>query len=313
MFGLLSLNKPSGPTSRDCVNRVQRLVKPIKVGHAGTLDPIASGVLFILVGNAVRLTDEFHELEKEYVGVFHLGRSSPSVDTETPCTILSDAPSLSREEIESVLPRFIGEIDQVPPAYSAVWIDGQRAYDLARSGQSVDIPSRKVQVSRIDLLSFDQSSDSIPTMTLRITCGTGTYIRSLGRDIARALGSDAVMSSLERTRIGAFTSHESIPLDAITDREFVSSALAPPQQGLLQLPQVRLEAGILDRFRMGQKIGSDEVPYLAPAPKILAIDSFGRLRGVLRFVPNPGSRNEIGIDGVSGIDGVWCTEKFFND
>lgn len=307
MFGLLSLYKPSGPTSRDCVNRVQRLVKPLKVGHAGTLDPIASGVLFILVGNAVRLTDEFHELDKEYVGVFQLGRSSPSVDTETPCTILPNAPSLSREKIESVLPRFLGEIEQVPPAYSAVRIDGERAYDLARSGQSVDMPSRKVHVSRIDLISFEQSPDSIPTMTLRITCGTGTYIRSLGRDIARALGSDAVMSSLERTRIGPLTSGDSIPLEGITDQASVSSALAPPQQGLLDLPQITLEPAILDRFRMGQKIAASEIPYLAPAQKILAIDSFGRLRGVLRYTPKPGAAHE------HNASGLWCTEKFFND
>lgn len=307
MFGLLSLYKPSGPTSRDCVNRVQRLVKPVKVGHAGTLDPIASGVLFVLVGNAVRLTDEFHELDKEYVGVFQLGRSSPSADTETPCTLLPGAPSLSRDQIESVLPRFLGEIDQVPPVYSAVRIEGERAYDLARSGQSVEMPSRKVNISRIDLISLDRSADGIPTMTLRITCGTGTYIRSLGRDIARFLGSDAVMSSLERTRIGTFTAENSTPLDSIQDKESVAAALAPPQQGLLQLPQVTLEAGVLDRFRMGQKLASEQVPYLIPARKLLAIDSDGRLRGVLRFVP----RSSPGQGDVP--EGLWCTEKFFND
>lgn len=307
MFGLLSLYKPSGPTSRDCVNRIQRLVKPLKVGHAGTLDPIASGVLFILVGNAVRLTDEFHELDKEYVGVFQLGRSSPSVDTETPCTVLPNAPTLSREGIESILPQFLGEIDQVPPAYSAVRIDGQHAYDLARSGLTVEMPSRKVHVSRIDLLSLDLSPDTIPTMTLRITCGTGTYIRSLGRDIARALGSDAVMSSLERTRIGPFTSRDSIPMEGITDKASVSSALVPPQQGLIDLPQFTLEPAILDRFRMGQKIAASEVPYLIPTQKILAIDSFGRLRGVLRFAPSPSPVHQ------DDANGVWCTEKFFND
>ncbi|XZE36134.1 tRNA pseudouridine(55) synthase TruB [Pirellulaceae bacterium SH501] len=307
MFGLLSLYKPSGPTSRDCVNRIQRLVKPLKVGHAGTLDPIASGVLFILVGNAVRLTDEFHELDKEYVGVFQLGRSSPSVDTETPCTVLSNAPMLSREGIESILPQFLGEIDQVPPAYSAVRIDGQHAYDLARSGLTVEMPSRKVHVSRIDLLSLDLSPNTIPTMTLRITCGTGTYIRSLGRDIARALGSDAVMSSLERTRIGPFTSRKSIPMEGITDQSSVSSALVPPQQGLIDLPQFTLEPAILDRFRMGQKIAASEVPYLVPMQKILAIDSFGRLRGVLRFAPSPSPVHP------DDTNGVWCTEKFFND
>lgn len=307
MFGLLPLYKPSGPTSRDCVNHVQRLMKPVKVGHAGTLDPIASGVLLLLVGNAVRLTEEYHELDKEYIGSFQLGRTSPSVDTETTCSVLPNVPNFTRDDLNSVLPQFLGEIEQIPPAYSAVRIDGERAYDLARSGKPIEMPSRKVSISCIEVLSLSLETDSIPSMTLRIVCGTGTYIRSLGRDIARALGSDAVMNSLERTRVGAFCSPATIRMDALKDRHDIARALIPPQWGLGQLPQVTLEEDVLNRFRMGQKLKSACIPELPIASEVLAIDSSGRLRAVLRFVPHD-SLEEGPRD-----SGVWRTEKFFND
>ncbi|AMV33896.1 tRNA pseudouridine synthase B [Pirellula sp. SH-Sr6A] len=307
MFGLLPLYKPSGPTSRDCVNQVQRLIKPVKVGHAGTLDPIASGVLLLLVGNAVRLTDEYHELDKEYIGSFQLGRTSPSTDTETPCTLLPTAPSFTREDLNSVLPQFLGEIEQIPPTYSAVRIDGERAYDLARSGKTVEMPSRMVTISCIEVLSLSVETDSTPTMTLRVVCGTGTYIRSLGRDIARALGSDAVMSSLERTRVGSYSSANAIGADTLANRQDIANALVSPQWGLGQLPHVTLDDDILNRFRMGQKLDWTDTPELPLASKVLASDSQGRLRAVLRFVPRDS------MEGEPKDVGLWRTEKFFND
>ena len=199
MFGILNLRKPKGPTSRDCVNAIQRLLRPEKVGHAGTLDPLASGVLIVLVGQAVRLTDAVHTLPKQYVGSFQLGVTSESTDCETPLIPVESAPALDRESIVQQLPNFLGWIEQAPPKYSAVWIDGQRAHELARQGKEFDMPTRQVHIESLEVTAFDY-----PHFDLKMTCGTGTYVRSLGRDIARSLGSDAVMTKLERTAIGPF-------------------------------------------------------------------------------------------------------------
>jgi tRNA pseudouridine55 synthase len=251
MFGILNVNKPAGWTSRDAVNRVQKLVRPDKVGHAGTLDPLATGVLVVCVGQATRLIDYVHQADKEYTATFLLGRTSPSDDTETEVTELTDRHEPTRQEIESALPRFVGRIAQVPPAYSAVKIAGQRAYDLARRGQEIAIGARPVEIHEIEILAYDY-----PQLLLRIRCGSGTYIRSLGRDLAAALGTGAVMSALTRTRIGLFALADSLAITELA-LEQIQAALLPPLKAVGHLPHVVLDEESIHELRFGRTIPGD--------------------------------------------------------
>ena len=226
--GLLVLDKPAGVTSRDAVNVVLRAArgagwgKRVKVGHAGTLDPLATGVLVVCVGKATKLIPRVKALPKTYRAGFRLHVKSPSLDTESDFTPVPNPPALTATDIAAVLPRFLGTIDQTPPAYSAIKVDGRRAYDLARKGAEVALKPRPVVVHRLDLLDFDDIR-----FELFIECGSGFYVRSLGRDVAAALGTAAAMDALERTAIGGFRVADAIPPDAVT---------AETLPGLLSLP-----------------------------------------------------------------------------
>ncbi|MEQ1828372.1 MAG: tRNA pseudouridine(55) synthase TruB, partial [Pirellula sp.] len=230
----MNLNKPVGPTSRDCVNQIERILKPVKVGHAGTLDPIASGVLLVLVGQAVRLTDAIHSLPKQYIGQFQLGATSDSSDTESAVTSLDNSPIIAQKQLLDSLSPFRGTIEQTPPKYSAVWIDGKRAHELARQGKTFEVPKRRVMVHSIELTSFE-----FPKFELTISCGTGTYVRSLGRDIARSLGSDAVMTRLVRTGIGPFSLSNAVDPESLTSKADIAAALLPAKLGVQHWPQTR--------------------------------------------------------------------------
>ena len=199
MFGFLNLNKPAGVTSRDVVNQVQRLVRPEKVGHAGTLDPLATGVLVVCVGRATRLTEYVQRMPKHYSATFLFGRQSDTEDIDGQVIELADPPQPKRDQIEATLPKFLGEIQQVPPAYSALKVEGRRAYDLARRGEDVQLAARPVVIYELRIVAYEY-----PELRLDIVCGSGTYVRSLGRNIARTVGTQAVMSALVRTAIGNF-------------------------------------------------------------------------------------------------------------
>ncbi len=281
MFGILNLRKPSGPTSRDCVNSIQRLMRPEKVGHAGTLDPLASGVLLILVGQAVRLTDAVHTLPKQYIATFQLGVTSESTDCETPRIPLDSAPMLDRNAIAEQLPSFTGTIEQSPPKYSAIWIGGKRAHELARAGKEFDMPSRQVLIKSLEVTSFEY-----PFFELKMTCGTGTYVRSLGRDIARKLGSDAVMTRLERTSIGPFGLESSCLLERLASRESVETHLAPARNGVNHWPQAFPSDETLLHFEQGKQVNESELHLVAETAGdfAAAIDSSGRLRALIKRV-----------------------------
>ena len=196
--GIIPINKPKDWTSFDVVNKLKYKLKPLKVGHLGTLDPMATGVLLITVGKATKLFDLMQDKKKTYLATFEFGYLTDTLDA-TGHIVEKNDKIPSTDEILNVLPKFIGKISQIPPKYSAKSINGVRAYDLARQGAEFELKAKTVEVFDIKLLSYENK-----TLTLEIECGSGTYIRSIGRDIAKELNSLATMTSLVRTQIGSF-------------------------------------------------------------------------------------------------------------
>lgn len=202
---VLSFNKPLYWTSFDLVNKVRNMIrsslgiKKIKVGHAGTLDPLASGLMIICTGRATKRIDEFRDLDKEYVATIHLGETTPSFDLETETDLHYPTDHITEESVLEALNGFLGEQKQLPPMYSAKQIDGKRAYEFARKGIHKDLVPVTVFFREIELLSFD-----MPEIKVRLLCSKGTYIRSFARDIGEALKSGAYLSALERTAIGSY-------------------------------------------------------------------------------------------------------------
>lgn len=272
MFGLLNVNKSPGITSRDLVNQVQRLIGREKIGHAGTLDPLAAGVLVICIGPATRLVEYVQRMQKHYRATFLLGQASQTDDVDGEVRRLDDAPQPDRAQIEAVLPRFIGEIQQQPPAFSAVKVQGRRAYSLARSGQQVDLAARPIHVESMCVLDYQY-----PRLDLEILCGSGCYVRSLGRDIARALGTEAVMAGLTRAAIGDFRLEDSSDAALLT-RDNVSQHLLSPLRALATLPQVELNDAELGRLVQGLPVDNR---WAAEGPEIAGLDVQGQLRAIL--------------------------------
>ncbi|MBD3672668.1 MAG: tRNA pseudouridine(55) synthase TruB [Planctomycetaceae bacterium] len=231
MNGLLILDKPAGMTSRDAVNRVQRLIRPCKVGHAGTLDPLATGVLVLCLGKATRLIRFVQDRPKSYLGTFELGVTSTTDDREGELTATDNLKPLEVDELQAVLPRFQGEIQQVPPRFSAVHVNGQRAYKLARQEADFELEPRSVRIDSIELTAW-----SFPRFSLQIVCGSGTYIRSLGRDIGAQLGCGAYMTDLIRTSIGDFPLERALSLDELS-LETIEQHLIPPGEAVRHLPK----------------------------------------------------------------------------
>ncbi len=210
------LNKPYRMSSFGALARVrylisQRLgVKRIKTGHAGTLDPLATGVLILCTGKKTKEIEQLQYQTKEYTATLQLGATTPSFDMEHTVDATYPTAHINRELIEQVLPRFVGEIQQVPPAYSACKVDGARAYKLKRKGKEVELKPKALRIDSIELTHFDPSRMQ---MSIRVVCGKGTYIRALARDIGQALGSGAFLTELCRTRVGDITIDNCITLD----------------------------------------------------------------------------------------------------
>lgn len=274
-YGILNLYKPVGPTSRDCVNQLVKLLRPSKVAHAGTLDPLAQGVLLILVGPAVRLMDEIHELDKEYVACFALGQRSPSGDLETECEAVPIPREVDRDMIQRSFERFLGCIEQVPPAYSAIRIDGKRAHQSARRGVELKMPTRRVTVHELELIECQ-----LPMIRLRIRCSTGTYIRTLGSDLAKSIGTDAVMTQLTRVRVGPFLVESAQYLDSIRGG-FSCELLEPAIRALNHWQPWCVDDVMMRRILDGQRFSAEEVMATVES-RLAVLDERNILRALLK-------------------------------
>lgn len=217
---IIAVNKPYGMSSFGALARVRYLisrrmgVKRVKTGHAGTLDPLATGVLILCTGRATKRIEELQAHSKEYTATLQLGATTPSYDMEHPVDATFPTSHITRESIENVLARFVGDIEQVPPSYSACKINGNRAYELKRKGKDVELTPKNIHIDSIELTDFDEET---MRMGIRVNCGKGTYIRALARDIGRALGSGAYLTTLCRTRVGEFTIDRCLDLDEVEE------------------------------------------------------------------------------------------------
>lgn len=220
--GILPLDKPAGLTSAAALNRIKRLIpRGVKVGHAGTLDPFATGTLLVLIGKATKLCESLMDQSKQYLATVRLGASTETDDLESPEIPVANAAAPLRDAIEALLPKFIGMIQQVPPRYSALKIDGRRACDRVRAGQEIRLEPRPVKVYGIELVDY-----AWPNLVLKIDCGRGTYIRSLARDIGAELGVGGYLVSLRRTRVGELGDPNLVAMDGL-DSECILRSLRP--------------------------------------------------------------------------------------
>jgi len=301
--GILVVDKPAGPTSHDIVGLVRRLSGMKRVGHGGTLDPFARGVLPIFLGRATRVVEYHLGDRKQYRATVCFGASSTTDDLEGELTpVLLGGPGaapglvLSRDAVEAALAAFRGPIVQVPPAYSAIKVAGRRAYALARAGQQPELAPRSVEIDRIELLEWDAADPERPIAVIEVDCSAGTYIRAIARDLGASLGSGAYLGALSRTASGPFRLAEAIPLDtvraAVEEGPAALAKLLLPIDSGLDLPAIQLTDDELKAVVRGQFIrpsaGSSgpaserPVRLLAPGGELAG---FGRWDGT-RVMPD---------------------------
>ncbi len=271
--GFLNLNKPTGPTSRDVVNLVARPLKraKVKVGHAGTLDPLASGVLVVAVGAATRLSEHVQRLPKTYRTVVRLGARSDTLDADGTIVEVTDPPIPTVDQVREALASQVGEIDQLPPQFSALKVGGRRAYDLARAGQAVELASRRVRIDRVELLEYNW-----PLLTFEVDCGSGTYIRSIARDVGEALGTGGLIEVLIRTRIGSFDLKEAISPDPDhLTIEAIGNQLRPMIEAVADLPRLPINAEQAALIAQGRALdpaqSGPEITQLSKAAEVALI------------------------------------------
>ena len=245
--GWVVLDKPYGMTSTQAVSRLKYLYRAKKAGHAGTLDPLASGILPVAFGEATKTVPFVQDGEKSYRFTVRWGGETTTDDLEGPVTRSSDLRP-SAEQVLALLPHFIGEISQVPPAFSAIKVDGARAYDLARDGEQVELAARSIIVHDLRLVSHT-GDESV----LEADCGKGTYVRAIARDLGRLIGCFGHVSALRRTRVGPFTEADSVTLAGLEPGQ-LEDALRPVEAGLLEVPCVVIDRTLAARLKRGQSI-----------------------------------------------------------
>jgi tRNA pseudouridine55 synthase len=275
VHGLLVLDKPAGITSRDAVDGALRwFPRGTRMGHTGTLDPLATGVLVLCLGSATRLTAYVQQMSKTYRADIHLGARSDTDDADGAITPVQGAPVPSEDAVRDCLAEFVRVIQQVPPAYSAAKVTGRRAYALARKGEELSLTARPVRIDAIRILAYQY-----PRLEVEVRCGKGTYIRSLARDVGERLGCGGFIASLRRTQVGPFTADDGLSLDA--DAGTARSRLLPLATALAELPRVTLPPGEAQRLRHGQAIALPVDSGMADG-ECAVFDSAGGLVGVGR-------------------------------
>jgi tRNA pseudouridine55 synthase len=218
LTGIFNVDKPAGLSSARVVGQVKRLLpRGTKIGHAGTLDPFATGVLLLLVGKSTKLCESLMDEPKQYEATIKFGATTPTDDPESAESITPNVQPVSIDSVRESLTRFVGNIEQRPPAFSALKVGGRRAYKLARSGETVELKPRIVRVDSIDLLSYEW-----PFARIRMDCGRGTYVRAIARDLGETLGVGGHLTQLRRTRVGPFFSSDSVLLDQLREDSVVS-------------------------------------------------------------------------------------------
>lgn len=248
MFGFLNIYKPKGKTSHDVVAVLRRITKIKQIGHTGTLDPFAEGVLPICIGKATRLI-EYLDDDKAYIGTVQLGKSTTSYDTEGEGVNFSDK-KVSLEEIENILPKFQGEIEQLPPIYSAIKVNGKKLYEYARKGEEVEIKPRKVNIYKLEVVNFDEEKQ---TLELHIECSKGTYIRSIAHDIGEILGCYGHLIKLVRTKAGKFEISKAIQLDILETSKDIQENLIYPLE-YLNFPKYELNEAEKEKVSHGMSL-----------------------------------------------------------
>lgn len=259
---------------------MRSLLKVRRIGHAGTLDPFATGVLLLCVGRATRLVPWLTKTAKTYIAEVHFGYTTPTDDIEGELS-KGEGKLPTKSELEAILPNFIGEIQQIPPQFSAIRIDGKRAYKSARKGKSVDIPERTVRVDEFSVISVELDTDGrVEKAKMHIRCGSGTYIRSLARDMGEVLGSGAYLTALRRTEVGLYNAENGFKMHVERDidtTEDVISYLQPTELSQIELPILKLDAINALRFQQGQRIAEmeeedqEELAFHGPEDNLLGV------------------------------------------
>jgi tRNA pseudouridine55 synthase len=284
--GVLVVDKPAGPTSADVVRRVKRALGAATAGHAGTLDPAATGVLVVCVDDAVKLQQWLAGGDKAYDATVAFGAATSTEDAEGEVVARGDPAAATAEGIRAALPRFLGELEQVPPMYSAVRVGGRRLHEAARAGEEVDRAPRRVVVHALELLVVEaRGADDLVRARIAVRCGKGTYVRTLAADLGRALGVPAHLAALRRTEASGFGLDRSIGLEEAEslgrdDRAALRARLVSPAEALGFLPALAVEPAEARALAQGKRLRRD-----APGPLLRAVDAGGRLVAVCEPCP----------------------------
>lgn len=254
LFGFLNIYKPKGLTSHDVVARLRKITKVRQIGHTGTLDPFATGVLPICIGKATRLI-EYLDDDKEYLATVQFGKNTATYDLEGEITATFDK-KVTEEDVKNTLKDFEGEISQIPPIYSAIKVNGKKLYDYARQGQDIEIKPRKVTISKIELKEFDKTSQSAK---ITVACSKGTYIRSIAYDLGAKLGCGGYLTALERTKAGKFQVNTAIKLEDLTEVSQIVENLINPLD-MLSIPIHNLSENERERVSHGMSICNSDFP-----------------------------------------------------
>jgi len=246
---VINLHKPDQISSQQAVLQVKRILAAKKAGHAGTLDPLATGVLIVCLDEATKIARFLATLDKEYVVKMKLGEETDTYDSTGRITATKDSYSIKESDIHRILPVFTGRIKQTPPAYSAIKINGQTSYKLARKGIRVEVPERTVNINSIEFIGFDS-----PYLELRVACSKGTYIRSLCNDIGISLGVGAHMVSLLRTKVGIFRIEDSISIEGLKTSDSTSRSFSSIDSAISHLPEIILDADSYQKLKNGMPI-----------------------------------------------------------